>query len=1304
MSKLDLTKILGGEQFTLPSTLTRNNCGIALRSLIDTGANGYLFINRSLALLVAKSLNIHIQRLPYSVPIRGFKKDIQTSVSQFIRLHLTLNGRRIYNCPFVIVDLGVQDVIVGIKFLRHFKIKLDTSSNRLIWPPEHPLTPLFNKDIIISYQARSFPHSFKHYQRDATRRDKAFVIDENRRTHGKVRQNQIMTVDLVPPLPLPEPIPEPPPKPPLDSIDICEISANAFHFYLKRPQNEFFYTSLLEIERIIEDRESEDPDTLQLIEERLPKKYDQFRDVFSKVASDRLPPHRNYDHKITLEEPLPNRYSPLYRQSTAELQATKEYLIENLNKGFIVNSNYPFASPILFVAKPNGSLRFCIDFRKLNSLTRKDAYPIPRIDELLGRLSKACVFTKLDIRQAFHRIRMDPESEALTTFRTRYGSYKCKVLPFGLCNGPGTYQRYMNDVLMEYLDDFCTAYLDDILIYSEDPTQHQEHVAKVLQRLRDAGLQADIQKCEFGVERTKYLGYILTTKGVEMDPEKVEPLRNWIRPSTVTGVKSYLGFCGFYRQFIRDFAKIAKPLTNITKPTQPFIWSEECTQAFEELRKQLLAIQSVYHFDPELPTKLETDSSDGVAAAVLSQEHEKGVWRPVAFYSHVLVGSEANWEIHDKELFAIVQAFDRWRPDLNSTTNQIAVYSDHRALEYFMTTKVLTARQVRWMELLSNFNFKIVYTTGKSNGKADALTRREQDLKVQELVKKDSRSRVLLGPAKLDDRINDELAQSFVEINSVILGVSDPETSPNPVLDSFELVDELRKENRNSFATERETLPSGYSVQDDLLLFHGKLCVNRNTSLCTQLIAEVHSQPASAHCGGQKTYQLLATRYYWVGMGSDCKRYVRNCTTCKHTHGNQAKQQGFLHPLPVPEYPMQHLCMDYKEFPKDKHGYDNILVFIDRLSKASVTIPCHKEIDARGMATLFITWIYRFGHTPESIVSDRGPQFVSSFWKEFCRIIGVKIKLSTAYHKETDGQTEIMNKYIDQRLRPYVNYYQDNWSELVPLMDRAQLTLPHSSIGMAPYQLLHGREPRNSWDWNAPEASTPLEKLNYRDACELAKRMHKAWELAKANMERAQERMAQSTNPHRRTPDWNVGDKVYLSTKNLKILRPSRKLANKWEGPFEVKEQVGNSYRLALPPGSTIHDVFAPELLMKDPNDPLPGQELPKPTGEIIAGQEEWELKEIIAVKLTRKTLKYQASWVGHDPDSQWYPASNFMGSPHKLREFHVRYPDKPGPPRNLSEWIKAWEEGRDEYEELADDRPATQQAADSKGTRSKTT
>jgi hypothetical protein len=1286
--------------------------------------------------------------------VTGYDGKRTTRITQYLRLHLTIDGRRVYNAPFIVLDLGKHDCIIGVKFMRRFKLLLDPSRNRLRWPSEYPRTLLWSKDILIQYRHGFNDTSKPYIQADADRRDNAIERDEQRRQAGitSIRRVEapspphhrkrsgwlpiqlLTTADCFqqPKTPLSRSPPihyrvgweketkrsiarmnkelslvenprtEPTRRTKREQsrntseststlcINICEISANALHYNMKRPNTEFFQTSLYEIDRLLDERE--DKETSLLLRQKLPKCHAAYRDVFSKTESNRLPPHRLYDHKIQLEQELTYGYTPLYRQSTEELQATKQYLLDNLNRGFITTSNYPFASPVLFVKKPDGGLRFCVDYRKLNAITRKDAYPLPRIDELLARVSKAKVFTKLDIRQAFHRIRMDPESEDYTSFRTRYGTYKCKVLPFGLCNGPATYQQYINNVLIDYLDDFCMAYLDDILIYSEDPREHEEHVQKVLRRLREAGLQVDIKKSEFSVERTKYLGYIMTTSGIEVDPDKVECLRNWVPPTTITGVKSYLGFCGFYRQFIRNFGAIAKPLSILGRPSEPFNWTPECQDAFDELKHQLLTIQRIYHFDPELSTKLETDSSDGVIAGVLSQLHDDDKWYPIGFYSHVLNGHEPNWEIHDKELFAIIESFRRWRPELMSIRSKVEVFSDHRSLEYFMTTKVLTAKQVRWMEFLSDFNFQIIYTTGKNNQKADILTRREQDLVIQERVKRDSRSRVLLGPHRLHPRINSELASSFVTNQAnkdVQLMPIDTDAYAKVALDSDQLRDLLCEDNRTSFEELRDKVPTDYVLEDGLLLYKGRLCVRRDTVLCTRLIQEVHNQPSTAHPGTKKTYQLLARQYYWVGMESDVKRFIDNCIPCGYAHPRQTKQQGLLHPLPVPAYPWQHICMDFKEFNEDKHGFNMILVFIDRLGKDSVSIPCYKTIDARGMAKLYVQWVYRFGHTPETIISDRGPQFVSSFWQEFCRIIGVKVKLSTAYHKETDGQTEIMNRYIDQRLRPFVTYFQDNWSELIPIMDRAQMTLPHSTIGMTPYQLKHGVEPRNSWDWKSPEPATPIEKLNLDDAVLLASRMHRVWQVAEDNIKKAQEKMRRHVNQHRRSIDWQPGDRVYLSTRNLKSYRPSRKLGNKFDGPYTVLERIGYGYRLQLPDGSKIHDVFSPDVLKKYPDTPLPGQEPAQPSGEAIAGKEEWEVDKILASKLVRGKLQYHVTWVGHDPDPTWYPASNFLGAPHKLRDYHQDYPSKPGPPLRLQEWLDAWEKGLDEYDHLADDRVA---------------
>ena len=246
----------------------------------------------------------------------------------------------------------------------------------------------------------------------------------------------------------------------------------------------------------------------------------------------------------------------------------------------------------------------------------------------------------------------------------------------------------------------------------------------------------------------------------------------------------------------------------------------------------------------------------------------------------------------------------------------------------------------------------------------------------------------------------------------------------------------------------------------------------KNSVLTTLLIQEAHGQISFAHPSAHKTYRLLKGRYHWPGMESDIERYVDNCVECKKTKTSRVKQPGLLRPLPVPDRPWEHLTTDLMDVPISKLGNDCVWVIIDRFGKESISVPCRRTIDAVGIAKLFVEHVWRRGHTTVSIVSDRGPQFVSSFWKEVCRILGIKVVLSTAFHKETDGQTEIMNQYLTQRLRPYVNFYQDNWDELLPIMDRAQVTLPHSSLGdLSPYEVYTGFEARTSFDWDTPKAT-----------------------------------------------------------------------------------------------------------------------------------------------------------------------------------------------------------------------------------------
>ncbi|KAM3065105.1 hypothetical protein ACMFMG_012250 [Clarireedia jacksonii] len=1118
---------------------------------------------------------------------------------------------------------------------------------------------------------------------------------------------------------LPKPLWIPPTQRKPSAVEICTISAVAMNRICKRDSdNKLFTVTLQEVESLIDqqkEQQTSKQDLAALVAQLLastdrstvihslmnidaeppvPAKYTAYAHVFSKSESNLLPPHRPYDHKIQLEGDGEKalKYSPLYKMSLEELEAVKEYITDNLLKGFIEPSQAPFAAPILFVKKPNGSLRLYIDFRALNALTRKDRYPLPLIDETLARLSKAKVFTKLDIRQAFHRIRIDPASEEYTTFRTRYSAYKCKVMPFGLTNSPATYQRYMNNILFDFLDVFCTAYLDDILIYSENELDHTAHIIQVLQRLEDAGLQADLKKCEFDVKRTKYLGFIISTDGIEVDPEKVAVVQEWAYPTTLKGVQSFLGFCNFYRRFIRDFGIIAKPLINLTKATTRFDFDASCQQSFDVLKEMLTSAPLLQHYNHNLPCMLETDASDGVVASMLSQKHSDN-WFPVAYFSKTMQPAELNYEVHDKEMLAIVKSFSYWRAELTSTPHQIRVYTDHKALEYFMTTKALNARQARWAELLADYHFLIAYRPGKDNFAADALTRKEDELGSQNKSKKERRIQQLLKDEKLDPRIlasymRDHFDESALEVNALTNSIS-----------LIDLVARVLQANRDHdslqtlriAANRRESKSkSRFEVKEGLLLYKSRLIVPDTKNLRTLLIREVHDSVTTAHPGIRKTYLLLKEYYYWRSMRNDVATYVRNCHACRRSSVPRDKTPGLLHPLPVPTHVWEHVTMDYCSFNKDKHGYDNVLVIIDRLSKQAITILCHKTVTARDQAKLYISYVYRYYGPPATMLSDRGPQFISSFWTEFNDILGTKVKLSTADHPQTDGQTEVYNQYLQKRLRPFVNYYQDDWSEFLPMMDYAQLTLPHSSLGdLPPFEVLYGYAPRATWDWK-PTKRPPVDDLNIQDARTYARRNREALEYARSAIMAAQKQMAKQANKRRRPVDFQVGDYVWLDMRHLPTQRPSKKLDYPTGGRFKVLERIGHSYRLDLPSTMRIHDVFPADKLRKAADDPLPGQYNEPPPPINITGTDEYEVEQVLACRLKRRSLEYRVQWRGYDVDLAWYKASDLKTSPALLRDFHRANPKVPGPPALLPEWLRLWESGEDDYDYAEGDHPMT--------------
>jgi hypothetical protein len=480
-------------------------------------------------------------------------------------------------------------------------------------------------------------------------------------------------------------------------LNIYCIGAAPFMSLARRRGYEICAVSIADIDKALAVKKHTDPLT------KVPPKYHDLIDVFSRENSDKLPVRRLYDHKIELIKGKQHGFGPLYGMSQDELKVLRKYLEDHLSKGFIRASSSPVASPVIFVKKPGGGLRFCVDYRALNAVTVKNRYPIPLIQETLSRLSKAKYYTKLDIIAAFNRLRIAEGDEWLTAFRTRYGLFEYLVMPFGLANAPSTFQHFVNDVLRPFLDIFCTAYLDDILIYSETLHEHKEHVRSVLNALKEAGLQLDVDKCEFHQTEVTYLGYVVGVDGIRMDPKKVQAIVDWEYPNNVKDVRAFLGFANFYRRFIDSFSYLAAPLVALTKKDAKFLFNDDCQKAFNALKRAFTTAPILRYFDPNLPIIVEADASDYVTAGVLSQTEPDGTLRPVAYYSKRMNPAENNYEIYDKELLAIVRCFEQWRPELEGASFPIAVLSDHKNLQYFATTKQLSHRQARWSEYLSRF-------------------------------------------------------------------------------------------------------------------------------------------------------------------------------------------------------------------------------------------------------------------------------------------------------------------------------------------------------------------------------------------------------------------------------------------------------------------------------------------------------------------------------------------------------------------------------------------------------------------------
>ena len=403
----------------------------------------------------------------------------------------------------------------------------------------------------------------------------------------------------------------------------------------------------------------------------------------------------------------------IYRLTPKELSALREYITEHLQKGYIRPSKSPMASPFFFVDKKDGKLRPVQDYRALNDVTIKNTTPLPLIPELIDKLCGARYFTKLDIRWGYNNICIKEGDEYKAAFKTPLGLFEPTVMTFGLYNAPATFQTFMNNIFEDMVaGGHVVVYLDDILIFAEDTRLLEELMHEVLSRLEKFDLYLKPEKCSFMQTSIEYLGVILSEGQVQMDHSKIAGIINWPVPRTVKQVQAFLGFCNFYRRFIKDFSHIAQPLFNLTKKGIPFVWGQDQERAFKDLITIFMTALVLALPDHGQPFHLITDASDFATGAILEQPDALNRWHPITYHSKLLLPAECNYEIHDKELLAIIHALDIFRHYLEGCDDTMEIWSDHGNLVYFSTKQKLTRRQARWALFLSQFKFTIVHKPG----------------------------------------------------------------------------------------------------------------------------------------------------------------------------------------------------------------------------------------------------------------------------------------------------------------------------------------------------------------------------------------------------------------------------------------------------------------------------------------------------------------------------------------------------------------------------------------------------------------
>ena len=884
-------------------------------------------------------------------------------------------------------------------------------------------------------------------------------------------------------------------------------------------------------------------------------------------------------HHIKLTDPAP--FKEAYRRIPPQMyDEVKTHIQEMLDLGAIRPSNSPWASSIVLVRKKDGRLRFCIDLRRLNNRTVKDAYSLPRIESILDSLGGAQIFTTLDLKAGYWQVEMAEECKAYTAFTCGpLGFYECDTMPFGATNAPATFQRLMHDCLGDLNMNWCIVYLDDIIVFSDTKEEHIKRLEAVFQKLMAAGLKLKPTKCFFFRNEIEYLGHVVSGKGISTNPKKIEAVTKWPTPKTVYDVRSFLGFVGYYRRFIKNFSKITKPIREVITGLEnqskraakkTYIeWTDTAESAFEALKTMCVSTPILAYPNYQLPFILHTDSSTDGLGAVLYQKQD-GKQRVIAYASRSVSKAESNYPAHKLEFLALKWAVCEKFHEYLYGSKPFEVYTDNNPLTYVLTSAKLDACGQRWVAKLANYNFSIKYRCGVSNTEADALSRIKWPEALSEMMNTDNGcmdthviNAVLTGAVT---------KSSLIESVSCSAGIIPTELDMNDKLSNINWMKEQRLDpnlgviirliesgqlfKRKLQGKDSTELKSFLRNKRSLklikdVLYRKSFSDNSTTkkTMWQLVVPKIFRERALSGChddvghqGILRTLSLLRERFYWPGMQEEATQYVMRCSRCLRR--KTPPQVAPLQPILVTQ-PLELVHMDYLSLEPSKGNIENVLVITDHFTRYALAYPSKTQTAQATARILWDNFICHYGF-PEKFISDQGRNFESDLIKELCKIAGVKKIHTTPYHPQGNGQCERFNSTLCNMLGTLSDEEKSDWKSHLGCMTHAYNCTKHASTTYSPYYLMFGRHPRLPIDiefgLHKPNCSDNSSKSRYIQ--KLRRRLNYAFQKASKYSDQQAKKYKQGYDKSVKGPQLHENDLVLVK---IVAHKGRHKLQDRWE-------------------------------------------------------------------------------------------------------------------------------------------------------------